>query len=277
LKQLFLELKRPLSVPTEADGISPDVLAERSLEEIGRLEMWEGNRRVSLAEIFTTRGETGDTASELSVVVCGDMRKMRRLGYKMKSGMLRIEGHAGMYVGEEMCGGSISIEGSAGSWVGSKMTGGTIEVHGDAGDHIGAAYRGSRDGMRGGQIVVHGNAGVEAGCWMKEGIIRIKQNAGMFPGIHMGGGLVLIEGDCDGRAGAGMTGGRVVIRGRMENVLPSFTIEEIRDRVRVGEERIEGPFYVFQGDVGGAAKGRVFVSVTGNPQLKWCEKYLETW
>lgn len=264
-------------MPTEAEVISPDVLAEKSLKEVGGLKAWEGNRQISLGELFTIKGETGGSFSEFCVVVRGDVRKMRRLGYRMKSGSLKVEGHAGMYVGEEMCGGSISVEGNAGSWLGSKMTGGTIEVYGDAGDHVGAAYRGSREGMKSGQIVVHGNAGVEAGCWMRDGIIRIKRNAGMFPGTHMSGGIVLIEGDCDGRAGAGMTGGRAIVRGTMENVLPSFTIEEIRDRVRVGDERIEGPFYVFQGDVGGAGTGRVFISVTRNPQLKWCEKYLEAW
>jgi len=277
LKQLILDLKRPLSVPTIAEVISPDVLAEKSLEEMGTFKVWEGNRQVSLGDVFVMKGEAGSPASELCVVVRGDVRKMRRLGYRMKSGSLKVEGHSGMYVGEEMCGGSISVEGDAGSWLGSKMTGGRIEVSGDAGSHVGAAYRGSRDGMRGGQIVIHGNAGVEAGCWMRDGVIQIKRNTGMFTGIHMCGGTILIEGDCDGRAGAGMTGGRVIIRGRMENILPSFTIEEIRDRVRVGDERIEGPFYAFQGDVGGTAIGRVFVSVTRNPQLKWCEKYLETW
>jgi formylmethanofuran dehydrogenase subunit C len=277
LKELILELRRPLSVPTVAELISPDALAGKSPDEIATLRLWEGNRQVNLGEIFTIKGETGSSASELSVAVCGDVRKARRLGYRMKSGLLKIEGDAGMYVGEEMSGGSIYVEGNAGSWLGSKMAGGRIEVYGNAGNHVGAAYRGSRDGMKGGEIVIHGNAGVEAGCWMRDGAIRIKRNAGMFPGIHMCGGTVLIEGDCEGRAGANMTGGRIVIRGRIENILPSFTIEEIRDRVRVGDERIEGPFYVFQGDVGGPSTGRVFCSVTRNPQLKWCEKYLERW
>jgi len=277
LKQLVLELRRPLSVPTEADVVSPDVLAEKPLEDVRGFSVWEGNRQVNLGEIFSIKGEARVSASESCVVVCGDLSKIRRLGYRMKSGLLKIKGHAGMYVGEEMCGGSISIEGNAGSWLGSKMIGGTIEVYGDSGDYVGASYRGSREGMKGGQIIVYGNAGVEAGCWMRDGIIRIKRNAGIFPGIHMCGGVVLIEGDCDGRAGAGMTGGRVVVCGRMENVLPSLTIEEIRDRVRVGDERIEGPFYVFQGDVGGTGTGRVFVSMTRNPQLKEYEKYLETW
>lgn len=277
MKQLVLELIRQISVPIDTEVISPNILAEKSLEEIAMLKVWEGNRQIRLGEIFTIKGETGGPASEFRVVVSGNVEKIRRLGYQMNSGFLKIEGNAGMYVGQEMCGGSISVKGNAGSWPGSKMRGGTIEIFGDAGDHVGVAYRGSRDGMGGGQIVIHGNAGVEAGCWMSDGIIRIEGNAGMFPGIHMRGGMVLIEGGCDGRAGAGMTGGRVIIRGRMETVLPSFTAEEIRDGVRVGEERIEGAFYVFRGDVAGQETGRIFLNVASNPQLKWCEKYLETW
>lgn len=277
MRELVLKLKRKISVPIGAEVISPNILVEKSLEEIGALRVWEGNRQIKLGEIFMIKGETGGPTSGFHVVISGDVRKIRRLGYQMNSGFLKIEGSAGMYVGEEMCGGSILVKGSTESWLGSKMRGGNIEVFGDVGDYVGAAYRGSRDGMKGGQIAIHGNAGVEAGCWMSDGIIRIEGNVGMFPGIYMRGGIVLIEGDCDGRAGAGMTGGRVIIRGRMETILPSFTVEDIRDGVRVGEERIEGPFYVFQGDVGSEGTGRIFVSAARNPQLKRCEKYLETW
>jgi len=276
LRQLVLELKRPLSVPVDAEVVSPDVLVVKALEEIERLKLWEGNRQIDLCEIFTVRGETGGAVSEFCVIVSGDLRKVRRLGYQMKSGLLTIEGNAGMYAGEEMSGGSISLKGNAGSWLGSKMRGGTIEVYGDAADHVGAAYRGSRNGMRGGLVIVHGDAGTEAGCWMNDGIIQIKRRAGMFPGMHMCGGVVIIEGNCDGRAGAGMTGGRVIVRGRMEDILPSFTVEEVRDRVRVGERRIDGPFYVFRGDMACEGAGRVYVSVRRNMQLKWCEKHLET-
>jgi len=277
LKQLVLELKRQPSVPVDSKVISPNILAEKSLEEIAKLKLWEGNRQIELSDLFIVKGETGGPASDLQVVISGEMRKIRCLGYRMSSGSLRIKGDVGMYVGEEMCGGSISIEGSAESWLGSKMRGGNIEVFGDAGDHVGAPYRGSREGLTGGQITIHGGAGVEVGCWMSDGVIRIGGNVGMFPGIYMCGGIILIEGDCIGRAGAGMTGGRVIIRGRLETILPSFSTEEIRDRVRVGDERIEGPFYVFQGDVGSARTGRILVSTTRNPQLKSFEKYLETW
>ena len=277
MKQLVLELTRPLTMPTDADMISPSGLVSKSLDEIRRLKLWEGNQQTELGNIFTVKGEAGGPSSEFCILLSGDVRKLRRLGYRMSAGLLRIEGPAGMYVGEEMSGGTIYVEGDAGSWLGTKMQGGVMEVYGNAGDHIGAPYRGSREGMKGGSITVHGDAGTEVGCWMSDGLIRIKRSADTFPGTHMCGGTLLIEGDCKGRAGAGMTGGRVVISGRMEDVLPSFTIDEIRDAVKVGEERVQGPFYVFRGDLCNKETGRIFISVTKNSQLKWCERYLEPW
>ena len=277
LNRIVLELKRQPQVPVDSKTISPNVLSDKPLEEIAVLEIWEGNRQIGLGELFNIKGDTGGPTSDFHVVVSGDTRKIRCLGYRMSSGLLKIEGDAGMYVGEEMCGGLISVDGSAGSWLGSKMRGGSIEVFGDAGDHVGAAYRGSHEGMTGGQIRIHGDCGSEAGSWMSNGTVRVEGNAGMFPGVHMCGGIILIDGNCTGRAGAGMTGGMVIIRGRMETILPSFSIEQIRKRVKVREETIEGPFYVFRGDVGGARTGRIFVNVATNPQLIWCEKYLEAW
>ncbi len=277
MKQLALELRRPLFWPTEAGILSPDELSSRSIEEICNTVIREGNRSIKLGSIFAVKGDEKVFPAELCVTVSGNVEKIRRLGYQMRSGVLKIVGNAGMYVGEEMCGGRISVEGNVGSWLGSKMQGGTIEVYGDAGDRVGSSYRGSRNGMKNGEIVIHGKAGVETGCWMSNGTIRVKRGVGMFPGINMCGGVILIEGDCDGRAGAGMRGGRVVICGKINDVLPSFTIEEVRSMVRVGEERIEGPFYVFRGDVGSEETGRLFVSVTRNSHLNWYERFLEPW
>lgn len=205
----------------------------------------------------------------------GDAAKVRKIGYGMSSGSVVVDGNAGMYVGEEMSGGSILVTGNAGRWLGTKMKGGQIEIKGDAGDYVGAGYRGTTLGMKGGSILIHGNAGHEVGCWMRNGTIRVKGSAGLFPGIHMGDGTMFIERDCEGRAGAQMRGGRVVVGGHIPSILPSFSFEEIRPTVKVGEEKVPGPFYLFSGDMNEGGKGRLSVSVNNNPQLKWYEQYLE--
>ena len=274
MKEVVLSVKRVPEVPVDASQISPDSLAQKSATAIKRIKIWNGNQEVNLSQIFDVEGDAKVPPNELTVKIVGNTTRIRKIGYEMKAGSIVIDGDTGMYLGEKIAGGSIVVNGNAGSWLGSRMKGGTIEVKGDAGDYVGSSYRGSTKGMKGGTIVVHGNAGNEIGCWMREGIIRIRGNTGMFPGMHMSGGTVAIEGSCEGRAGAQMAGGRVVVGGHVPAVLPSFTIEEVRPTVKIGEEKVAGPFYVFSGDINENGKGRLFINVNNNPNLKWCEKYL---
>jgi len=264
-----------LSVPVECSEISPNSFAGKTLDQIRATEVWEGNKRNRLDDIFQVK-EEGNTASEkLTVRIVGDASRIRKIGYCMTEGSIVIEGDAGMYLGEEMSSGSIIASGNVSAWLGSKMKGGAIEVKGNAGDFVGSSYRGSTKGMKGGTITVHGNAGTEVGCWMRNGTIRIKGGSGMFPGMHMNNGTIYIEKDCGGRAGAQMTGGKVIIGGYVPAILPSFNVEEVREKVKVGEEKIPGPFYVFTGDVNENGNGKLFINVAKNPHLKWCGEYLE--
>lgn len=275
MREITLTIKRELHLPIEASEISPEKLAGKSMKEIEDIKMWEGNRRVALADIFKVTEKTGGSGEEITIKVVGNAAKVRKIGYRTSSGSIIIEGNAGMYAGEEMSGGSIFVTGDAGSWLGTKMKGGQIEVKGNAGDYVGAGYRGTTLGMKGGSILIHGDAGQEVGCWMTDGTIRIKGNVGLLPGIHMRNGTICIEGNCDGRAGGQMRGGKIMIFGKTPSVLPSFAFEEIRDKVKIGEEKIPGPFYVFSGDMNENGNGKLSVNAPNNPQLKWCERYVE--
>jgi len=276
LKEIIFTLKKELHRPVDGRAISPDILVAKSTEEIDSTKIWEGNKQIELAEIFQVVERVEGTSNEILVRVVGDASKIRKIGYRMASGSLVVDGSAGMYLGEEMSGGSIIVAGNAGAWLGTKMTEGQIEVKGNAGDYVGAGYRGTTLGMKGGLILIHGNVGNEAGCWMRNGTIRVKGNAGLFPGIHMGNGTVYVEGDCAGRAGAQMRGGKIIIGRHIPLILPSFTFEGILSKAKIGKEELSGPFYAFSGDLNEDGKGRLSVSVNNNLQLKWYEKYLET-
>lgn len=267
--------KRPFRVPVEAGGITPDALAVRSIDEMGAMQVWEGNRRRLLTELFVIEGKPGASPGEPIVRFIGDLSKVRRVGAGMSVGALVIEGNCGMHLGEEMRGGSIRVIGDVGPWAGSMMRGGTIEVYGNAGDYLGGGYRGGVIGMRGGGIVVHGSAGNEVGHFMKGGTIEVLGNVGQFTGIHMGGGTILIDGDSEGRAGAEMVGGKIVICGYTPSVLPTFTFEDIRKKVKVDGGETQGPFYMFSGDLTGEGDGRLFISVNRNPHLKAYERFVE--
>jgi formylmethanofuran dehydrogenase subunit C len=273
LNELTLTLKKELNVPVDCSIISSS-LAEKSIDEIKNLKLWEGNRKVKLNDIFHVEGEA--SSENLTIKVVGDFSKARGLGFKMSNGTLIINGNAGVRLGEKMRRGLIKVNGNAGSWVGSEMSGGIIEIEGDAGDFVGAGYRGGRKGMKGGKIIVKGRCGVEAGAWMINGVIKIHGNSGVFPGIHMKGGTIYIGGSCDGRAGAEMKDGKIVVSGHLPSVLPSFEIEDIKASVKIEEEKVSGPFYLFTGDINEDGVGKLYVSINLNPQLKFWEKFLES-
>jgi len=266
--------KHVFKFPIEGKNISPDVFAKKSAKAIASLEMWEGNRKRSIGELFDIKQDSS-SSEELTIKIEGNVGTVRNIGFRMSMGQVVVDGDVGMHLGEEMSGGSIVASGNAGSWAGSQMKGGTIEIKGNAGDYIGAAYRGSTKGMKGGKVTIHGNAGHEVGCYMNDGIIKIFGDVGIFVGIHMVDGTIFVRGTSQGRAGAQMTNGKIILAGHSEDVMPTFTIEEIKANVKVDDEKVAGPFYRFTGDLADNGKGKLFVSKPKNPYLSSYDKYLE--
>jgi len=274
MKRVILAPRRRFTVPVEADAITPDGLAEKTLAEVRDLPVWEGNRRLSLSELFEV-GIEGSEGQEPQVELDGDFSKVRYIGKGMKGGSINVNGPVGNHLGERMDGGRIVVKGDVGSWLGGAMKNGSIEVFGNVGDCVGLPYRGSRRAMRGGMIVVHGNAGDEVGTSMREGLIQVDGDVGQFAGAGTSGGSILVRGNSAGRLGPGMKAGRIVLLGHVDSILPSFTVDEARPQVRVGEERLKGPFLVFQGDLNERGSGRLFVMKDRNPQLAAYESLIE--
>jgi len=266
--------KDNFKLPIEGKNISPDIFSGKSVKEIQALEMWEGNRKRTIGELFDVIDD-GKSSEECTIKIEGNIGSVRNIGAEMSKGQLIVEGDVGMHLGEAMMGGNIVVTGNAGSWAGSRMKDGTIEIKGNAGDYIGAAYRGSTEGMNGGKIIIHGNAGHEVGCFMRGGLIKILGNIGIFAGIHMRDGTIFVQGTSQGRAGAQMKNGKIVLAGHSEDVLPTFTIEEIKDKVKVDKEKVSGPFYRFTGDMADQGNGKLFVTKDKNSYLSVYEKYLD--
>lgn len=267
---------REFKVPVFAECISPDVFEGKNLAQIGQLLIYEGNREKKLQELFKVEEtETAEGIAEPAITIQGDVSRVKYIGARMTKGEIIINGSVGMHLGEEMKGGKISVHGNAGGWAGSAMKGGVIEIHGDAGDYLATPYRGSTQGMSGGKIIVHGNAGVDAGAYMRKGIIKVYGNAGQFAGMGMHDGMIYVKGNCDGRAGSCMTGGTIVISGFIESILPSFTFDGLKKKVKIEEsEVVDMPFYLFIGDLTENGKGKLYVSKTNNPQLSHYERFL---
>jgi formylmethanofuran dehydrogenase subunit C len=267
---------KEFKLPVVAECISPEIFQGKKLEEIEKLEVWEGNRKKTLGELFKVEMVRTDSASEkITITMLGNASRVRRIGAGMKSGEIIIKGNAGMHLGEEMQGGKITVYGNVLGWAGSMMKGGIIEIYGNAGDYLGAPYRGSIEGMRGGKIIVHGNVGNEVGAYMRKGVIKIYGCAGQFVGLRMRSGTIYVKKDCAGRAGACMTGGTIIVEGFLESILPTFTIEGLRKKVKIEEGEVaEGLFYLFLGDLTENGEGRLYVAKEPNPHLSHYEKLL---
>jgi formylmethanofuran dehydrogenase subunit C len=257
-------------VPVEVEGFTPDWACDKSLAEIERFEIFHGNRKIPLAEMFRVSGDAADKRFDIT----GNLAGVHWLGARMASGQINIHGPAGRHVGSEMSGGEIHVHGNADGWVGAEMHGGFIHVHGSAGHLIGAAYRGSAKGMTGGTILIDGNAGNEIGHTMRRGLIAIGGSAADMVGFNMLAGTVLIFGDCGIRPGAGMRRGTIGILGTKPTpLLPTFRyattmqpqivrvmLREVRSRgLKIDESLFTTELDIYHGDLLTIGRGEVLM------------------
>lgn len=198
-------LKEQPSIPLEAEVLSPDVVANQTLDAVRALPVFLGKRQCRLDDFFTVEGEPGD-----ELEIHGDANKIKWIGRGMTRGRIRVHGNAGMHLGAYMRGGAIEVNGNTSDWVGAEMTNGLIHIHGNAGGQVGAAYRGSLAGMRDGMILIEGTAGLEVGMRMKRGVIAVKGRVRDFAGLQMKGGTIFLLGGAEIRTGAWMFRGTIV-------------------------------------------------------------------
>ena len=216
---LTLSYHAKTSIPVEIEGVVPDRLQGQSLAEIERLEVYHGNQKLPLAELFAVSGDPADARIDFE----GELVGVHYIGYGMKSGEIHVHGNAGRHVGGEMTGGRIQIDGNAGDWVGGEMHGGLVHVAGNAGHLIGAAYRGSKKGMTNGTILIRGDVGDEVGAAMRRGTLVVGGSCGDAVGFGMIAGSIFVFGSCGNRAGAGMKRRTIGLFGKEPTkLLPTF-------------------------------------------------------
>jgi len=253
----------------EAENITPDNFAGKTAEEIGKILVWQGPEEYPLANYFDVKGDGGSSAEDTSIVVDGDVPRVKRIGEGMTAGKILIKGSTGMHVGAEMTGGEIVVEGDAGSWAGMEMKGGLLHIKGNTQDHLGSAYRGSWNGMTGGRIVVGGDAINQVGGGMSGGEIIIEGNVKHFCGIRINGGLIVVKGNAHRTVGAEMTGGTIVIGGNIERFTPGFELEDVEADIKFEDIACTGEYKKFTGDyaIPQKGKGTLYVSCANNECL----------
>lgn len=265
-----LTYKAATSVPVEVEGLTPDWACDKSIGEIEKFEIFHGNCKLPLAEMFSIEGDPSDKCFDWE----GNLAGVHWIGAHMASGLMRIHGPAGRHVGSQMRGGEIVVEGDAAGWVGAEMHRGLIRIMGNAGHLTGAAYRGSAKGMTGGTILVSGNAGNEIGLTMRRGLIVIGGVAGDMVGFNMIAGTVVVFGECGIRPGAGMRRGTLALLGyNPPQLLPSFRFSStfrppsIRLLLRILESLgfdfdqslIQSEYDLYRGDLVSVGRGEILL------------------
>jgi len=227
IKKIVLSPKGFSSIPIEADVISPDVFAGKTLKEIRNLPIHYGNEEIEMKEYIHAQGKVAETPENQMIVIDGDARHIKQIGTKMTAGRIVVQGWAGMHLGAQMSGGDITVTGNALDWAGAEMKGGLIRILGDAGNLLGAAYRGSSEGITGGCIAVTGSAGIEIGSFMRRGMIVVLGDTGDFTGVHMNGGEIFIFGKPGKRVGAQArgNGGFIACFGGVNDMLPTYRFD----------------------------------------------------
>jgi formylmethanofuran dehydrogenase subunit C len=269
---IILTPLKKFQFPVYAECITPEVFKGKTASEIAELSVYEGNKQKKLGDLFKIEEDAAETPD---IIINGDAGEVRRIGAGMKKGEILINGNAGMHLGEKMSGGKITVNGDAGGWTGGEMKGGSIEIHGNASDYLASPYRGRSSGMKRGIITVDGSVGSDSAVYMHGGVIKVKGGAGQFLGFGMDDGIIYVEDQTETRVGACMTGGKIIITGSIEEVLPTFTIDSVKPKVKVDDTlTATGPFYVFLGDRAEKGTGKIFVSKAKNPHLSTYEKFL---
>ncbi len=248
----------------EADVITPDAFAGKTIDEIKGLKVWEGNTVWPLGKFFEVSGTVAVKPEDQAIVVNGSVPRVKYIGARMTAGAILCKGDVDMYCGAWMRGGSVIVKGNTDAFAGIQMEGGQLIVEGNAGNYLGASYRGDWRGMKGGSIMVNGNAGCDLGEYMMGGSITVKGNVDINAGIHAGravgpkdvGGRIVIYGDSPGRVGAQMIRGSIYVLGRIETMMPGFALKSTQEVDFDGKKL---PFKVYQGDRAEAGKGTLYV------------------
>jgi formylmethanofuran dehydrogenase subunit C len=231
---VYMILKQAPEIPLEADVITPSAFAGKTIDQIGKLEVIQGNTKRELQDFFAIKGNSAASAEETDIVLTGDLRKVKMIGKGMNGGVIKIEGDVGMHLGAEMIAGRISVTGSVDAWAGAEMSGGNIQIEGNAGDYLCSCYRGSPDGMTGGRVYVAGNVGREMALHMRKGFIAVKGDVAEMAAARMKGGSIMVCGELGPRACTESTKGMIFALGRIESLLPTYKYSGSSEREFTG-------------------------------------------
>lgn len=277
------------NIPLEVDGILPSRFKGKSIREIGSLPIWRGRKRHRLDDCFEICLEPCEQNLPQAVTWKGNLQAVDRIGERLETGLISIEGNTGNFVGSMMSGGHIEVLGNVAEFAGLAATGGMLQIDGNTGDHLGGALPGAKLGMNRGNIVVSGNIGGGAGEAMRRGMIVCGGQTGPLCGWRMNAGTIISFGGLGKHAGCAMKRGTIIDASKngpipSKNFLPNFRpggtlrfphlnlteqwlSQQTKPRTFFASlplSRLRDCFRLYHGDPLAAGKGEVLVWDVGN-------------
>lgn len=273
MSTLTLTLRNASPQRIDVSPLLPEALSGQTLDAIGSILVFVGNRETPLSELFTIEGETDGLDA---LVFRGETRCLDRVGMGLRNGSITVEGDAGSFLGMQMRGGSIRVTGSIDAYGACEMKNGFIEIRGNAGDFLGASQIGNLKGMAGGIVLVRGNVGDRVGDHLRRGMILIEGNAGAYLGARMVAGTIAVQGTVGPYAGYAMGRGTLLLAKAPEKLLPTFhdcgthtlgfiplLLRSLKPYNTVFFERAETLKRVrrYAGDFSAAGKGEILIAI----------------
>jgi formylmethanofuran dehydrogenase subunit C len=206
LSPLTFSLREAPDQRLDLSPLIPQNLAGKTAAEIASIELQTTRIRVTAGDVFRI-GE-GDPAT---ILIEGGSARFDRVGLRMASGSIRVEGEVGVEAGRLMSGGRLTIRGDAGPFAGSRMKGGALDIEGDAGERLGGPASGETVGMSGGVLHARGDVGARAGDRLRRGFILVEGRAGPYAGSRMIAGTLAIGGEAGDLPGYLMGRGTILL------------------------------------------------------------------
>ncbi len=89
--------KGNFKLPIEGKNVTPDIFTGKSVKEIEALEMWEGNRKRTIGDLFEVKDD-GTSSEEFTIKIEGNIRSVRNIGTQMSKGQIIVDGDVGMHL-----------------------------------------------------------------------------------------------------------------------------------------------------------------------------------
>ncbi|MCK5592580.1 molybdenum formylmethanofuran dehydrogenase, partial [Candidatus Bathyarchaeota archaeon] len=64
-----LHPKRLFKAPVDAQSVTPNIFAEKSISEIAKLQIWEGNQKKTLDQLFKIEQNSKNSSEEMTIQI----------------------------------------------------------------------------------------------------------------------------------------------------------------------------------------------------------------